>query len=330
MRPFEPLFRNPHVATIAGNFWTRRLDQQRFPTHEHLFETEPGNRVLVHENRPEGEVRGEVFLQHGLEGSSSSGYIVSLTQALCERGFAVHRVNLRGCGGSEGYTESLYHSGLTHDMRFLVNRLAEQGRGPLFAAGFSLGANLVLKLAGEWGSQAPDAVAGVIGVSTPLDLHACALKLRDKQNLIYEQRFVRSLKQRYLRRHRVSPDRFPVAGLERTRTIIDFDDRFTAQAFGFGSAVNYYQTQSSLGFLSRIQVPALMIQAKDDPMIPFSVFAAPELHGNPHIEFRAVDHGGHLGFIARRPPRFWLDGEITEWIEGIAEQRRPAYRLDSR
>lgn len=323
MRPFDPLFRNPHLATLAGNFWPRPFDEARFPTRAVVYETEPGIGIVVEENRPAGAARGEVLLLHGLEGSSRSGYLVSLAQRLLEAGYAVHRMNLRGCGLSEPHSPTLYHSGLTIDARRILEQWRAAGRGPRFLAGFSLGGNVVLKLAGELGEAAAGLVEGVCAVSTPIDLHACVRAIMRPSNWIYHQKFVRSLKRRYERRRRTAPERFPAADLGCIRTIYDFDDRVTAPFFGFGNAANYYATQSSLRFLPGIRVPALLVQAKDDPMIPFELFSAPALRSNPHVRLLAVEHGGHLGFLARGPERFWLDGILRDWFEGLRNKMPP-------
>lgn len=324
MRPFVPFFRNPHLLTIAGNFWKRAIDELRFPTRDVLYDTEPGTRVLIHENRPEGEALGEVFLHHGLEGSSRSGYMISLAQCLLEAGFAVHRINMRSCGGTEHLTDTLYHSGLTQDVRLILERFRAAGRGPCFLVGFSLGGNVTLKLAGELGEAARGLLAGVCAVSTPIDLHACVRRLAALENRIYEKRFMRGLRARYRRRHLNDPQRFPIDGLENTRTIFEFDDRFTAKAFGFGDAPNYYATQSALRFLDGIRLPALMVQAADDPLIPFSIFERPEVKGNPHIRLVKVGSGGHLGFIAREKPRFWLDPLLRDWMLEVRNKGRVA------
>jgi hypothetical protein len=324
LNDFEPFFRNPHLSTLAGNFWKRALDETRFPTREVLYETEPGTRVIVHENRPAGEVKGEVLMVHGLEGSSGSGYMVSLAQALCEDGYAAHRLNMRGCGGSEHMTPTLYHSGLTADALSVLRQIRLRSPAPLFQAGFSLGGNLTLKLAGEMGEEAAGLVTGFIAVSTPIDLAECVCRIDARENFLYQQRFVRSLRRRYTRRHMAEPDRFPLNGLDRIRTIYDFDDQFTAPHFGFGTAANYYKTQSALNFVAGIRIPTLVVQAKNDPMIPFEIYSDARLAGNPAIRLRAVSHGGHLGFISRRQPRFWLDPVIIQWI---TEQLAGTHRL---
>jgi len=317
LRHFVPFFRNPHLLTIAGNFWKRDIDETRFPTRAVLYPTQPGTQILIHENRPAGNSLGEVFLHHGLEGSSRSGYMLSMAQYLLESGYAVHRINMRSCGGTEQLTDTLYHSGLTADVRSVLELFRSEGRGPCFLVGFSLGGNVSLKLAGELGESARELLSGVCAVSTPIDLHACVRRLGAGENWIYEQRFVRSLRGRYRRRHLQYPDRFPLDGLNRTRTVFDFDDRFTAKAFEFGDAPNYYATQSAVRFLKGIRLPVLMVQSKDDPLIPFSIYETAEVRDNPWIRLVTPDAGGHLGFIAREKPRFWLDPLVCDWIQEL-------------
>jgi predicted alpha/beta-fold hydrolase len=323
LKPFVPLCPSAHFLTLAGNFWPRAIDEARFPTRAVLYPTEPGTQVLVHENRPPWKARGEVFLLHGLEGSSSSGYLVSLAQRLLCAGFAVHRVNMRSCGGTEHLTPTLYHSGLTADIRLLLERFRSENRGPRFLAGFSLGGNVTLKLLGELGASASPLLSGACAVSTPIDLHACVRRLDSPQNWIYEQKFIRSLRNRYRRRHLLDPGRFPIDGLEDVETIFDFDNRFTAPHFGFGDAPNYYATQSAIRFIPAIRLPTLLIQAMDDPMIPFDLFTSDPVRLNPAIRLLATPHGGHLGYIARSRPRFWLDETILEWIESHAGENPP-------
>lgn len=315
MKPFQPLLKHPHLATLAGNFWPREFDRSSYDSRFVEYETEPGVRILVEEDRPRGLSCGEVLLQHGLEGSSRSGYLVSLAHALCTAGFTVHRVNMRGCGGSEPLSASLYHSGLTHDLLFLLGHLQELGRGPRIVCGFSLGGNVALKLAGTLGDDA-GLVDAVAAVSTPIDLAACVRALGKTSNWIYEQKFVRSLKARYRRRHAAFPHLFSLDGLDRVRTIYEFDDLVTSRAFGFGTADNYYATQSSWQFISAIRTPTLLIQAVDDPLVPFEIYESPPVRSNPQVELVAVPHGGHLGFVARGARRFWLDVVLTDWISG--------------
>ena len=316
MRPFVPYFRNPHLLTIAGNYWRRELDLDRFPVGARFYETEPGVQILVHEQRPVGEPGAEVILVHGLEGSSDAGYARSLASAALAAGSATHRYNMRSCGGTEHLSgKTLYHSGQTGDLLAVVRQL--KGSAPIFLTGFSLGGNVVLKLAGELGDAAKDLIAGVVAVSTPIDLAACVKQLERPSNLLYSRRFLKRLKERVRLKEQLSPGLFRLEDLDRVRSIYEFDDVFTASAFGFGTADNYYATQSSNQFLDRIAVPALLVQAKDDPLIPFEVYQHPAFSRNPNLRLMAVEHGGHLGFISKTLPRFWLDSVVLDWMEQV-------------
>lgn len=304
MDEFVPLFRNPHVQTITGHFWPRALDTRRHPVRRRIYRTAPGVQVAVDEQQPETR-RGDVILVHGLEGSGEAGYMRGMAQTALRAGFAAHRFHMRTCGGTEAFSNTLYHSGLTADLLAVIREL---GR-PVFLVGFSLGGNVVLKLAGELGAEAPGLVRGVCAVSTPIDLAACARRLGERQNRMYELRFLRRMRARLIATGRYRAADF--AGLD---SIIAFDHRITAPAFGFRDAWHYYETQSAKGFLEGIRVPALLIQARDDTLIPFQVFQHPALRANRSLRLLATSHGGHLGFLARGANRFWLDATIIEWI----------------
>ncbi len=269
--------------------------------------------VLVHSQAPAAEPVAHLVMVHGLEGSSAAGYARSLSYAALQAGCATHRFNMRSCGGTEHLSgRTLYHSGQTSDLLSVIQQLPQGA--PIFIAGFSLGGNVALKLAGELGASAQDLISGVMAISTPLDLAACVRALAKPSNYIYERRFVSRLKERVRAKERVTPGLFDLSGLDQIRTIYEFDDRFTAQVFGFGTADTYYATQSSNQFLDRIRVPTLLVQSKDDPLIPFAVYDHPALSANPHLRLVAVDHGGHVGFISKRPPRFWLDQVLVNWL----------------
>ncbi|MEO8052535.1 MAG: alpha/beta fold hydrolase [Acidobacteriota bacterium] len=313
MRSFQPLFKNCHLATIAGNFWPRPKSERRWPVRDVFYEPEPGVQLLVRTQTPANPL-GELILVHGLEGSSESGYARSMAAAALEAGYTVHRYNMRGCGGSPWHPKANYHSGQTGDLLHVARARKRLSGLPLFAVGYSLGGNIVLKLAGELGEQANELFAGVCSVSTPIDLAVSVEATGKRQNILYRRRFVAKLKDRVRRRNHIAPDLFPLGPLAQVRTIYDFDDLYTARIFGFGTADNYYRTQSSNQFLECIRIPTLLVQAKDDPMVPFAMYRHPGIEGNPNLHLVAVEHGGHLGFLARQGPRFWLDALIVNWL----------------
>jgi uncharacterized protein len=314
---FAPLLRNPHLLTIVANFAVRRLDTVRFPVEERLYQTEDDVRVLVHSQQPGGQARGQVLMVHGLEGSSNAGYMRSMSQLALEAGYGIHRTNMRSCGGTESLCKTMYHAGLTGDTQSLARQIRAERGGPLFLIGYSLGGNVALKLAGELGENAAGVIDGVCAVSTPIDLAASVQKMSGRQNFLYERRFVSRLKERVERRAQTLPGVYDLTALRACRTVYEFDDRITAKFFGFGSADRYYATQSSINFVAGIRVPTLLVQAKDDPLIPFESFNHPAIHSNPHIRLLAVEHGGHLGFLAKRAPRFWVDRVLLRWLEEI-------------
>jgi predicted alpha/beta-fold hydrolase len=183
--------------------------------------------------------------------------------------------------------------------------------------GFSLGGNVVLKLAGELGDEGRRSIAGVCAVSTPLDLGVCARRINQRENWLYQRRFVHHMRRRLCATGRYT--RAQLAGLD---SVFAIDDRITAPSFGFRDAEHYYSTQSCTLFLESIRVPALLIQAKDDTFIPFELYEHPALRRNVNLRLIATGHGGHLGFISRTGPRFWVDEVILEWIGEQTPQRQ--------
>jgi predicted alpha/beta-fold hydrolase len=318
---FQPLFRHPHLLTIAGNFWPRDIDVLRFPVTRVEYRIDARTAVVAFEHQPLNSPSGQVVVLHGLEGSANAGYIASFTQQALERGYGVHRLNMRTCGGTEALSESLYHSGLTGDPRFVLESLAARNLGPCFIAGFSLGANVALKLAGELG--ATNLVSGVCAISAPIDLAACAHAIGKPSNILYARRFVSRLRDRVRRKNLLSPHLYDTDGLAKVKSIREFDDKFTAPLFGFGDAANYYATQSAGNFLKSIRIPTLVITAQDDPLVPFSIYSHDAFKTNPALGLLAPQHGGHLGFLSRTRPRFWLDCVCLDWMDTISQEVRP-------
>jgi len=322
MRPFQPIVRNPHALTILGNFWPRRYDDALFPKQRRLIRTDPDTQVLVETQHPTTTPVGHVVMLHGLEGSGESGYIQSMAWDALHAGFIAHRFHMRTCGGTAHLCKTLYHAGMTGDLReFLTQLRAEPGTEsdlPIFLIGFSLGGNVSLKLAGEEG--AGSIIQGVCSVSTPIDLAACTRRMQDADNLVYERRFVKRMKERL-----VATGRYTAAELVPCSSIWEIDDRITAPSFGFEGAAHYYATQSAQNFLDAIRVPTLLIQAKDDTFIPFGIFGHPAIASNPQITLVATESGGHLGFLSKHAPRFWLDEVVLDFIRVNLPSSLPAF-----
>ena len=318
MDDFVPpaLLRNAHLMTIASAFWPRRYPALASMSPRE-FEVEPGTRIRAECHwQSEPQRHPTLVVVHGLEGSSRSGYMLGTANQAVQQGFSVLRLNQRNCGGTEQLTPTLYNSGLSGDLRAAVMELIERDAlAEVFVAGFSMGGNLALKMAGEMAAAAPAQVRGVVAVCPAIDLAVCADAVGEPRNFIYERHFVRSLKKRMQRKARLFPERYPLDGLGRVRSVREFDDVITARFCGFRDADDYYARSSARRVLAGIAVPTLIIAAQDDPMVPFSSFDDPAIRANPHITLLAPRYGGHCGFVARTkgPERFWAEARIVEF-----------------
>ena len=315
----HPALRNGHLMTIAANFWGRR--HPRLPAAiPRLFQTEPGTQVRGNchfQEKP--REHPTLVLLHGLEGSSDSSYMLGAAEKAWLAGFNVVRLNQRNCGGTETLTESLYHSGLSGDIRAVILELiARDGLPEIFAAGFSMGGNLVLKMAGEFADATPAEVAGFAAVAPSADLAACAAVLESAQNFLYERHFVMRLKRRMRHKAGLFPERYGngvLSNLTRVSSVREFDDWITAPFCGFRDAADYYAQSSALRVAGAIARPTLILAAKDDPVVPFAIFENPTLAENPNISLVVTRRGGHCAFISREggEKRFWAETQIVEF-----------------
>jgi predicted alpha/beta-fold hydrolase len=253
-----------------------------------------------------------------MEGSTASAYMVSTADKAFGVGFNVVRVNVRNCGGTEHLSPTLYHGGLTHDAGVVIEELIKTDHLPrLFLAGFSLGGNMILKLAGEYGENPPAEVLGICAVSPSVDLRASTLHMNLRRNWIYQQDFLRRLKNRIRRKKKLFPDLYDISGLGDIHSIEEFDDRFVAPVFGFADALDYYAQASSLPLIKHIRVPTLIIHAEDDPFIPFAPLRDPTVAANPYVILIAPERGGHVAFLSANAgeDRFWAENRLVEFCQ---------------
>ena len=325
MTGFEPhrWLRNKHLMTLAGALLPRHTPGLP-PANDRLFEVEPGTQLLArchwqHEPRRSPTLA----LVHGLEGSSESGYIRTLAAQAFVAGFNVLRMNQRNCGGTERLTPTLYNSGLSADFRAVLLELIERDRlKQIFFAGYSMGGNLILKMAGELGAAAPRELRGICAVCPTLDLATCVDAIERPENWLYQFRFVRDLKSRMRRKAKLFPGQFELNGLNSVRTLREFDEAITAPCSGYRSAADYYERASAIRVVQRIAVPTLILTSKDDPVVPFESFGASEIAGNLQIRVAATEFGGHCAFISRTngPERYWAEARVLEFCTAHAHE----------
>jgi len=257
---------------------------------------------------------------HGLNGSSEAHYMRGLAAKAFARGMNVVRLNQRNCGDTEHLAAGLFHSGLTSDAAHVVHELAEvDGIRTMAVAGYSLGGNLALKLAGEYGAHTPRTLVAVAAVSPIIEISACTRALERRENFLYQWNFVKDLKRRMRRKARCHPGKFDLSQLNRVKTVRAFDETYTAPHFGFRDAEDYYHRASAMRVIGRIRVPALIITAEDDPFVPPQPFRDPKVTRNPHIDLRLCAHGGHCGFVGEKQSAdddgYWAENQIVEFIE---------------
>jgi len=311
--------RTGHLQTLAGHFLPRRnllpVAERRF------FHVADGVQVRC-ECHWQGDRRAALtaLIVHGLEGSSESKYVIGTGSKAWTAGMNVVRMNVRNCGGTERLGPTLYHSGLSDDVGAVVTELISKDQMPQAAiAGFSMGGNLVLKLAGEWGSAAPREVIAFAAICPGMDLAASAAELHRLSNRIYEWRFLLSLWQSIGRKARLFPDVFSRPALRAMRSLRDFDNEVTARYCGFTCAEDYYQRASSSPLVPRIAVPTLVIHAEDDPFVKILPETRTALQANPQVRFVETAHGGHCAFVgeANGGDGRWAERQIIEFFREI-------------
>ena len=291
------------------------------PAVSRLFEVERGVQVLAHCHWHTTPAEHPTLLVlHGLEGSSEAHYMRGIAEKGFQNGFNVVRLNQRNCGGTEHLCDTLYHSGLTADPAAVLLELAERdGLRSLAVAGYSLGGNLALKLAGEYGDSPPPALQAVCAVSPTIDLEQCVRALERRANFAYQWNFVRNLKSRLRRKAKLFPDRFATAPLRSIWSVRAFDEVYTAPHFGFRDASDYYERASALRVVDAIRVPTLIITAEDDPFVPIDPFRAPAVTGNPAITVLVSQHGGHCAFLGTAEngeDGYWAERTIVRFVSG--------------
>jgi predicted alpha/beta-fold hydrolase len=312
--PFRPRrgLRGPHRQTLASQFLFRRISLPA--AEQRRFQVEPDVQVLCCCHwQPARSQALTLLIVHGLEGSSDSHYVLGTTAKALAAGMNVVRMNVRSCGGTDALGPSLYHSGLSADVGVVAQALLQQENVQRLALlGFSMGGNLVLKLAGEWGREAPPQLRAVCAISPAVDLAASAAALHRPGNWIYEQYFLCNLRRRMRRKARLYPERYDVRRLQRVWTLRQFDDRVTAHYCGFSGADDYYARASASPLLERIAVPALLLHSSDDPFIHILPETRARLKANPNLHYVETEHGGHCAFLADP------DGYDGRWAERTA------------
>jgi predicted alpha/beta-fold hydrolase len=337
--PFQPRrwLRNGHLQTIVGNFLPRtgRLpaattelvpvplptEMLALPDAVALDRLLP-SKVLCHCHwQADSRNAVTVVLVHGLEGSSHSQYVIGNANKLFAAGCNVVRMNMRNCGGTDALSPTLYHSGMSGDVKAVLAWLVDRGCTRVVFAGYSMGGNLVLKAAGELAHEGPAALIGTVAVSPPVDLGESADALHHWTNRIYERRFLRGLLKRYANKVKLYPAVFHADRATDIHSIRDFDERVMTPYCGFTGASDYYARAGASLVLQQIAVPTLILHACDDPFIRLTALSREKMRANHHITLLEPAHGGHCAFL--EDPRtgydgYWAESQLLQFVTACA------------
>ena len=314
----QPWLTNPHLQTLVSRYRRRPHLLANVPMEDRLFQVDPQSQIKgVCSWQPDRQAPALVLV-HGLEGCHDSHYMRGIAHKAWHAGLHVIRLNQRNCGETEHLTPTLYNTGLSQDVRAVVDELVgKDGLQALWVAGYSMGGNLVLKMAGEAGETCPG-LRGVAAVCPNVHPAACVAALEQRRNWIYQQNFVRKLKARLERKAKLFPGKWDLSLLQNVRTLSQFDDAYTAPDWGYRNAADYYERSGSRHVLENIRVPTLLIMAQDDPFIPPASFDLPRIRTNPCIQLVTTAKGGHCGFLQQAragEDAHWAENRIIEFIQ---------------
>ncbi|MGE0529357.1 MAG: YheT family hydrolase [Bdellovibrionales bacterium] len=313
---FRPLLflKNPHLQTIVGSLLPASAKGIYFQPRQIVLPDE--DRLLLYDSIPPQWRSGHpiILMVHGLSGCHRSGNLLRLTRLLLPDGYRIVRMDLRAAGPSVRFARKTYNAACSPDIRAVVADLhRDHPQSPIVLAGFSLGGNIVLKVAGEVPNYPVPGFAAVVAMNPPIDLEACTSLLNKRGNRIYNHYFARALVRQIRRHWKYFPD-LPRVHFPRSLTLQQFDDLHTAPRGGFANSTDYYRKGSSLPLLGNTEVPTFVLTSRDDPFVAFEPIEA--LKNHPFIQVYIVSHGGHLGFLGGdgKGGFRWAEPRIADWI----------------
>ena len=316
--PFRPrrLLGSAHAQTLAAALFPG--PRIAYSAEQHRVPLADGDEIVLHDDCPADWQPSDpvALLMHGLAGCHQSGYMRRIAAKLCDRGVRAFRMDHRGCGAGAGLARLPYNAGASDDVATVIafiERLAPHAR--LSLVGFSLSANILLKLLGERGTDVPSTIESAIAVCPPIDLQISCENMTKWSNRLYDRHFVRLLMRqvRYKQRTRGDVPRIQFHG--RVRRLVDFDDQYTAPLAGYSGAEEYYSRSSANQFLPTISIPTTILASRDDPMIPIHTIENATL--SPTTRLITTEHGGHLGFLGQSSTdadHYWMDWRVVEWV----------------
>lgn len=256
-----------------------------------------------------------VIISHGLEGNTGRTYVKGMAKQCYAHGYDVLAWNYRGCSGELNRQLRFYHSGATDDLHTVIEHAVNLSRfTEINLIGFSLGGNLTLKYLGEERARTP-LLRKAVTFSVPVDLHTSCIQISKPDNWIYSQRFLRSLKKKVVEKSKVITD-LDSRGLEKIKTLMEFDDHFTGPVHGFKNALDYYEKSSAIRVIKNITTPTLLVNAQNDPFLSPECFPSHELKDHGFVRMESPKHGGHVGFAQfNRQGIYWSEEQALNFFQ---------------
>ena len=299
---------NGHLETIYPALWRNVIFKT--PERERI-ETPDGDFLDLDWYREKNSRL--VIISHGLEGNSSRPYMLGMARKFFTEGFDVLTWNYRGCSEELNRKAIFYHSGATYDLMTVVTH-SQKNYQEVYLIGFSLGGNLTLKFLGEV-KNSLSKIKRAVAISVPLDLGGSCDKISTGENLVYSKRFLNTLKVKVARKSTLFPSELPLEKLKSVKTLREFDEVITGPLHGFEGAEEYYQVNSSLQFLDRIETPTLILNAQNDPFLSKSCFPEPLAKKLDRVFFEFPKHGGHVGFVTPSNEKtYYSEARAVEFI----------------
>ncbi|MEQ8176244.1 MAG: alpha/beta fold hydrolase [Syntrophomonadaceae bacterium] len=317
---FKPswAFRNAHIQTVFPTLFRKIIDVNY--TRQRITTTDGDFIDLDWSYAPDQKkVDSLAVLCHGLEGCSERAYMAGMARAFNRRGIDVVSYNYRGCSGESNLEKRYYTAGATDDLEDVLNSIKTKGGyNSLYLVGFSLGANLVLKYAGENGAGIKPDIKGVAAVSAPCDLRSSSIELDKLKNRLYSKRFLKMLCDKVKEKIPRYPELGEIA-LDSLKTLKEFDNLVTAPLSGFIDAEDYWHRASCLRVLQDTAVPTLIINAADDPILGPECYPWEEARSNNNIFLEVPKWGGHVGFMPKvDSDEYWHEQRVAEFMLNLA------------
>ena len=323
---FKPSFllKNCHIQTVYASLFRK---EKKLDLSVEKFDLSDGDFVEAYwyKTASNNEKTPIIVLFHGLTGSYKSPYIQGIMQRAKQAGFTSVVMHFRGCSGKDNLKPRSYHSGDTQDalefIRSLHKRYPER---ELFAVGYSLGANMLLKLLGQEKEKIP--LKAAVAVSAPMQLDICADRMNIGLSRFYQQRLLKDLHTALDKKYDAHPMqdliKLPRKDIKNLQTFWEFDEIYTAKINGFASAQDYYTKSSAKQYLKTITLPTLIIHAKDDPFMTPKIIPSKE-EVSSSVQLEILEHGGHVGFISGTifKPVYWLELQIINYFSSLSNNR---------